>query len=119
YLTHLRPRRFALAVLVAILATPLVHSAERLLERHRSFFGVHSVLIDDTGHFHVLMHGITIHGAQYIDPRKRERPTTYFHADSPIAHVLSVLGREGRLRRVAVIGMGAGTLACHRAPQRE
>ena len=50
---------------------PIVHSAERLLERHRSFFGVHSVLRDETGTFHVLMHGITIHGAQYIDPAKR------------------------------------------------
>jgi hypothetical protein len=96
-----------------------VHSAERLLERHRSFFGVHSVLVDDTGAFRVLMHGITIHGAQYIAPEKRTQPTTYFHADSPVGQVFSVLGRDGSLKRVAVIGMGTGTLACHRAPQRE
>jgi hypothetical protein len=119
YLAHRRPLQFALAVFTVIIATPFVHSAERLLERHRSFFGVHSVLVDDTGAFHVLMHGITIHGAQYIAPDKRTRPTTYFHADSPIGQVFSVLGREGRLERVAVIGMGTGTLACHRAPQRE
>lgn len=118
YLTHRRPRAFAAAIFVAILATPLTHSAERLLERHRSFFGVHSVLIDDTRRFHVLMHGITIHGAQYIDPALRAQPTTYYHRDSPIGHVFSVLGRADRLQRVAVIGMGTGTLACHRAPQR-
>lgn len=118
YLTHRRPRAFAAAVLVAISATPLTHAAERLLERHRSFFGVHSVLIDETRRFHVLMHGITIHGAQYIDPALRARPTTYYHRDSPIAHVFSVLGAGESLQRVAVIGMGTGTLACHQAPRR-
>ena len=118
YLTHPHPTRFALAVLIVILATPAVHSAERLLERHRSFFGVHSVLVDETGRFRVLMHGITIHGAQHIDPAMRTRPTTYFHHDSPIGHVFATLGAEGSLRRVAVIGMGTGTLACHRAPER-
>lgn len=118
YLTHRRPRAYAAAVLVAIVATPLTHAAERLLERHRSFFGVHSVLIDETQRFHVLMHGITIHGAQYIAPGRRTQPTTYYHRDSPIGQVFSVLGRDGALARVAVIGMGTGSLACHRAPQR-
>lgn len=119
YLTWRRPPQFALAVLAVLIATPAVHSAERLLERHRSFFGLHSVLRDDTGQFNVLMHGITIHGAQYIDPAKRDKPTTYFHSDSPIGHVFSILGKADALERVAVVGMGAGTLACHRAPKRE
>jgi hypothetical protein len=65
------------------------------------------------------MHGITIHGAQYIDPAKRTKPTTYYHADSPIGHVFSVLGRDAAITRVAAIGMGTGTVACHRAPGRE
>lgn len=119
YVTHRRPLQFALAVLVVLIATPAVHSGERVLERHRSFFGVHTVLRDETDTFHILMHGITIHGAQFIDPAKRTKPTTYYHADSPIGQILSVLGRDGGLRRVAVIGMGAGTLACHRSPGRE
>lgn len=118
YLTHRRPRAYAAAVLVAILATPLTHAAERVLERQRSFFGVHSVLIDETRRFHVLMHGITIHGAQYIAPERRTQPTTYYHRDSPIGQIFSVLGRGGALGRIAVIGMGTGSLACHGAPQR-
>jgi hypothetical protein len=118
YLTHHRPYAFATAVLVAILATPVVHATERVLERNRSFFGVHSVLMDETRRFHVLMHGITIHGAQYIDPERRTQPTTYYHRDSPVGQIFSVLGRGGDLKRIAVIGMGTGSLACHRAPQR-
>ncbi len=119
YLTHRKPAQFALTLLVILLATPIVHSAERVLERHRSFFGVHSVLLDDTGKFHVLMHGITIHGAQRIEVERRLTPTTYFHADSPVARLLDVLSREEPLRKVAVVGLGVGTLACHRAPGRE
>lgn len=119
YLTHRNPRAFALGVLVVLLASPIVHNVERVLERHRSFFGVHSVLLDDTGKFHVLMHGITIHGAQRIAPKRSLTPTTYFHPDSPVARLLEVLGRDNALRKVAVVGLGVGTLACHRAPGRE
>lgn len=119
YVLQHRPPRFALAVLVVLLVTPIIHSADRILERDRSFFGVHTVLTDDTRKFHVLMHGITIHGAQYIDPQHRLTPTTYFHPDSPIGQLFSVLGKEGDIRRVGVIGMGVGTLSCYRAPGRE
>jgi hypothetical protein len=116
YITAGRPLLFAAAVFMTILATPHIHGAERALERHRSFFGVHTVVRDDTGRFNVLMHGITIHGAQFIDPARRSVPTTYFHADSGIGQIFSTYQRD--LKRVAVLGMGAGTLACHRAPGR-
>ena len=119
YATHRNPVQFGLVLLVVLLATPVVHSADRVLERHRSFFGVHSVLLDDERKFHVLMHGITIHGAQRIDPERRLQATTYFHADSPVARLLDVLGRDDGLKRVAVVGLGVGTLACYRAPGRE
>lgn len=118
YLTHRNPPQLALALLAVMIATPYVHSAEHILERERSFFGVHTALVDDTGRFHVLMHGITVHGAQYIAPEKRLKPTTYFHVDSPIGQVFSALGSNSGLQRVAVIGMGAGTLSCYRAPGR-
>lgn len=119
YLTHRKPAQFSATLLVVLLAAPVVHSAERVLERHRSFFGVHSVLLDDTGKFHVLMHGITIHGAQRIDAERRLTPTTYFHPDSPVGRLLEVIGRDEPPRKVAGVGLGVGTLACHRAPGRE
>lgn len=119
YLTHGRPVRFALVLLVILLATPHVHSADRVLERYRSFFGVHSVLRDESGKFNVLMHGITVHGAQHLDPRLRLKPTAYYHPDGPLGQLFSVLGRNDGLRRVAAVGMGLGTLACYRAPGRE
>jgi hypothetical protein len=116
YVASGRPPLFAAGVLTTVLLTPFIHSSEKILERHRSFFGVHTVVRDDTGKFNVLMHGITIHGAQWLDPKKRTTPITYFHIDSGIAQIFTVLGAD--MKRVAVLGMGAGVLACYRAPGR-
>ena len=117
YVASGRPAVFGAAVFVTIVATPLIHSSEQILERHRSFFGVHTLVRDETNQFNVLMHGITIHGAQWLAPEKRATPIAYFHGDSGIAQIFSTLGPD--MKRVAVLGMGAGTLACYRAPGRE
>jgi hypothetical protein len=119
YLSHPRPVRFGLMAIVVIVASPILHSPDEVLSRHRSFFGVHTVLKDKSGKFHVLLHGITIHGAQYIAPDKRREPTTYFHRDSPLGQLFSALGKKDRFQRVAAVGLGAGTTACYRRPGQE
>lgn len=119
YLFHVRPIRFGLGVMVVLIASPILHLPDHVLERHRSFFGVHSVLRDQSEKFHVLMHGITIHGAQYIAAGKRLEPTTYFHRDSPLGQLFFVTGAHHHIRRVGVIGLGAGTTACYRKPGQE
>lgn len=119
YLSHRRPIRFGLMAIVVIVASPVLHSPDEILSRHRSFFGVHTVLKDKSGKFHVLLNGITVHGAQYIAPDKRREPTTYFHRDSPLGQLFLALGRTGRFQRVAAIGLGAGTTACYIRPGQE
>lgn len=119
YLFHVRPIRFGLGVMVVLVASPLLHLPDQVLERHRSFFGVHTVLQDKSDKFHVLMHGITIHGAQYIAARKRLEPTTYFHRDSPLGQLFFVTDAHHHIKRVGVIGLGAGTTACYRKPGQE
>lgn len=116
YLSRVRPISFGLMAIVIIVASPILHSPDEILVRHRSFFGVHSVLKDKSGKFHVLLHGITIHGAQYLAPGKRLEPTTYFHRDSPLGQLFHALGKADRFRRVAAIGLGVGTAACYRKP---
>ncbi len=119
YLSHVRPRCFGLMVMVVLVASPILHSPDEILARHRSFFGVHTVLKDRAGKFHVLLHGITVHGAQYIAPEKRRELTTYFHRDNPLGQMFSALGTKDRFQRVAVVGLGAGTAACYRQPDQE
>jgi hypothetical protein len=119
YLAHTRPVSFGLSMMVVLITSPLVHHQEQVLTRHRSFFGVHTVLKDPSGKYHLLLHGVTIHGAQYIAPEKRRVLTSYFHRDNPLGQMFYALGKGDRFRRVAVVGLGAGTVACYRKPGEE
>ncbi len=118
YLMHGRPVRFGLAVAVTLLATPYLHAVDDVLARHRSFFGVHTVLKDESGRFHVLLHGITVHGAQHLEPQLRYEPTTFYHRDGPLGQLFAALGRGGRFRHVALVGLGTGSAVCYREPGR-
>ncbi len=99
------------------------HLVARDYESRRSFFGVHRIETDASGRFRLLSHGTTLHGAIRIredDGRPalgRPESTTYYAAGNAIADVLAV-GRaaHGPLPAVAVIGLGAGSLACQSEP---
>lgn len=91
------------------------------LDRVRSFFGVHKV-VDRADGVRVLQHGTTIHGAErMIDieagPDVRPVPLTYFHANSATVQTLAAArARTGGPISVAIVGLGAGTLACYSQP---
>lgn len=74
----------------------------------RGFFGV--VKVVDRGAHRVMMHGTTLHGAQYISGPDRLRPTTYYAPEAPIGQVFAAHDRPGQ---VGVIGLGAGSVACY------
>jgi hypothetical protein len=61
-----------------------------------------------------MVHGITLHGEQHLDPALRRTPTAYFGATSGIGRTFSVLPM--RPRNVGIIGMGVGTLAAYARP---
>jgi hypothetical protein len=87
----------------------------------RSFFGVHRV-VETADHTHyVLINGTTVHGAMRVRDASgipvlgRPEPTTYYYFGGPISDAIEATrGARGMLREVAVIGLGAGSLACHR-----
>ena len=89
----------------------------------RSFFGVHKIVVTPSGQYHVLMHGTTIHGAQkYLNAdgtpvTGRPEPITYYHKDGGIGQAITAIReRKGAPLRVAVIGVGSGTLTCAAEP---
>jgi hypothetical protein len=93
------------------------------VETVRSFFGVHKIVVTPHGQYHVLMHGTTIHGAQKFQNDDgtpvtgRPEPITYYHKDGGIGQAIAaVRERKGAGLRVAVIGLGSGTLACASEP---
>jgi hypothetical protein len=104
-------------IFVALVSLP---SAVRRGHAQRSYFGVYRVQTSEDGEFRTLVHGSTLHGAQRIrDEEGRDvddaTPATYYYEMSPMAMTIAkVRERLGAAKgRYGVIGLGAGSLACH------
>ncbi|MBN9516410.1 MAG: fused MFS/spermidine synthase [Alphaproteobacteria bacterium] len=88
-----------------------------LVSQQRSFYGTLHVVEEDIGkpdHRRELMHGIILHGLQYMAPERRREPTEYYRPQSAVG--LAVATLPERPRRIAVIGLGAGTIAAYGRP---
>ncbi len=110
-------------VILALVLIRLYPADDGRVETVRSFFGVHKIVETPNGQYHVLMHGTTIHGAErFRNPdgtpvTGRPEPISYYHQDGGIGQAISAIReRKGAPLRVAVIGLGAGTLACAAEP---
>jgi hypothetical protein len=110
-------------VVVALVLIRAYPSDYGRVETVRSFFGVHKIVVTPRGQYHVLMHGTTIHGAERFlnddgtPVTGRPEPITYYHKDGGIGQAIAaVRERKGAPLRVAVIGLGSGTLTCASEP---
>ena len=110
-------------VAVALVLIRAYPADEGRVETVRSFFGVHKIVVTPRGRYHVLMHGTTIHGAEKFRNNDgtpvtgRPEAITYYHRDGGIGQAIAaVRERKGGPIRVAVIGLGAGTLTCASEP---
>jgi hypothetical protein len=67
---------------------------------------------------HRLFHGTTLHGQQSLAPALAREPSTYFTRSGPIGQVFALMGPrlEKPGSRVAILGLGAGTLASYARP---
>jgi hypothetical protein len=113
---------FATVVVALVLLRAYPADGGRV-ETVRSFFGVHKIVVTLNGRYHVLMHGTTIHGAEKFKNRDgtpvagRPEPITYYHRDGGIGQAIAAVRERKRgPLRVAVIGLGAGTLTCASEP---
>lgn len=130
-----RPLRFALGV-AALFGAALVQTGASgdVLVARRDFFGVHKVVlrmgpgidaVDARGQkvstgvpFHYLYDGTTRHGSQAAAGPLRIAPTSYYHRTGPLGEIFQASGGAGRMNRIAVVGLGAGTLAAYGRPGR-
>ena len=107
-----RPIRFALGLAMMFLGAGIgIARSEQLVYRTRSFFGVHKVVRLE--HVLAIQHGGTVHGAQSADSAERLEPLTYYHRRSPIGQVFETLMLDVPSRRVGIVGLGSGSLACY------
>jgi hypothetical protein len=110
-------------VALALSLLRLYPSDDGRVETVRSFFGVHKIVVTPNGQYHVLMHGTTIHGAEKMQNDDgtpvtgRPEPISYYYKDGGIGQGISAIReRKGGPIRVAVIGLGSGSLTCAAQP---
>lgn len=83
------------------------------LHRERNFFGTLSVLTADNGTINILMHGTTNHGAQDFKPGNRRKALTYYSDEGPLGDFFWAFGDALAGKRIAVVGLGAGSVAAY------
>jgi spermidine synthase len=82
----------------------------------RSFYGV--LRVKEYGepgmsfHLRRLLHGVIMHGEQYMEGEHRREPGTYYMPSSGIGAAIAAAKARGPIK-VGVIGLGAGTLAAY------
>jgi len=112
----------AAAVALALTLVHLYPGDDGRVETVRSFFGVHKIVTTTDGRYRVLMHGTTIHGAERLPAAGKAAPArpeliSYYHANGGIGQAIAAIrARKSAPIRVAVIGLGAGTLTCAAEP---
>ncbi len=91
------------------------------IETVRSFFGVHRVVEDSSHTFRMLYHGTTVHGVERMRDASGKpiegtpEPLTYYYYGSPLSEAIETArNARGSLDRVALVGLGTGSLACHK-----
>jgi hypothetical protein len=120
-----RPLRFAAGV-AALLAASSLYTGPfgEILHTERSFFGVSRVTDSPNGKLRYLFHGGTAHGIQNLDAAASREPLAYYSKPGPAGVILRALqaktlhGSRGEVRKArwAVVGLGAGAMACYAEP---
>jgi hypothetical protein len=106
------PVRFALGIAALFIGAALGRGADQtLLFKGRSFFGVYRVMMYPKTR--ALQNGTTTHGGQSIYPQLATEPLTYYHRDGPLGQSFAWLMQKNPNRRVAIVGLGTGTIACY------
>jgi SAM-dependent methyltransferase len=108
-----------LAVLIGYQGRTLRDSLKGNMYLGRNFYGGLKVTqyngYYDWRGYRTLAHGSINHGEQYTHPARRHSPTTYYCPDTGPGRFLasSVVGTP---QRVAIIGLGTGTMAAYGRP---
>lgn len=113
-----RPLHLGVALAAVLLVAGFVDARknDEILES-RSFFGVLHISRDrDPKGYTELRHGSTLHGRQSLEPSRRAEPLSYYQRKGPIGQLFAELDRRPGALRMAVIGLGTGTLAAYARP---
>jgi spermidine synthase len=106
----------ATLAMLAVVVLQVRAYGEDTIVQVRSFYGamrVQQQTSEEGEMYRTLVHGTIQHGTQYFgSDDERRSPTTYYVHDSGIGLALDFCCQD-KPRRVAVVGLGAGTLAAY------
>lgn len=80
-------------------------------QSQRGFFGIVKTMEGDGRR--AMMHGTTLHGAQFTDPARALTPLTYYATNTPIGQTFQMFDDA---KNVGVVGLGVGSVACYAQP---
>jgi SAM-dependent methyltransferase/MFS family permease len=113
-------RNMSLAVLMGVTGAAIydgLRFQEDVRLAARNFYGVMRVkeygVPGQTSHVRRLLHGVIMHGEQYLHPEHSRLATTYYQHSSGIGAALLARGERPDALHVGVIGLGTGTLAVY------
>ena len=108
-----------LAVLIGFLGREMRESVRDSLFVGRNFYGELRVRqynnYYDMEGYRALVHGSINHGEQYTHPSRRRQPVSYYCSDTGVGRFMTAR-IVGSPQRVALIGLGTGTLAAYARP---
>ncbi len=118
------PARLVGLAALLLLGTHFYDPSQSVLLHKRSFYGVYKVVDLPPGKFRVLYHGTVAHGGEQIRDdqgrpyRQRPEPLTYYYLGGPYDHAIQAVRARagGKLSRVALVGLGMGSMSCQRKP---
>jgi len=86
-----------------------------VIELSRNFYGTLRIKAADTDQAAIarnrMLHGVILHGEQFLHADSRRLPTTYYGPSSGIGRTIEAL--QDAPMRVGLIGLGVGTLATY------
>lgn len=88
-----------------------------VLYKGRNFFGIVKVADTKSGE-RILLHGVTNHGTQALDPKLRSKPLSYYSEFSPAADIFEFLDQKQGPQKIAVLGLGSGAISFYKKSQR-
>lgn len=122
-----RKQAVSLALLTGVIIFFIVGlraTMSNTIYKERTFFGVLSVrdsmLLNEQGEpekYKEIFHGTTKHGAQRLAKGFQQEPLTYYSRPGPMGQLFKEYDYNNQQWKVAVVGLGAGALACYAKPQ--
>lgn len=113
-----QPFRFALCYGMLLLAVGVLanitHGKDEYISRN--FYGVKRIKVDQQQGIRSLVHGVTVHGRQFITGPSQNQPLAYFHKTGPLGDIFTAHHQTKSDADIAVIGLGVGSVASYIQP---